>query len=143
RRVVAGEAQAHPLGGAAEPGGLCAVELGPFPQPRNPPAARERTDEPAVFSRGGIKIICPLEAAGPPPVLRHHPGGGLKGVAWKMLAEMSRQQPAVRIVAAAHAVADEERNGLAAVEILDPGGASALRREGGGERGCARPYRTH
>src|SRR5262249_38312143 len=60
-----------------------------------------------------------------------------------MLAEMPRQQPSIRIVAAAHAVADEERHGLAPVEILDPGGASAFGREGGGERGRNSPHRTH
>src|SRR5262249_26194939 len=92
----------------------------------------------AVFRGDGIKIVGRLEAAGAAHVLRHH-----VGVAGKMLAEMSRQQPSIRIVAAAHAVADEKGNGLAAVEILDPGGASALGREGGGERGRNSAHRTN
>ena len=60
-----------------------------------------------------------------------------------MFAEMSRQQPSIRVVAAAYAVADEERNGLALVEILNPGGASGLRRDGGGERGRNNADRKH
>src|SRR5262245_17808199 len=56
---------------------------------------------------------------------------------------MSCQPPSIHIVVAAHAVADEERNGLAPVEILDPGGASALGREGSGERGRNSRHRIH
>jgi hypothetical protein len=50
-----------------------------------------------------------------------------------MLAEVARHQPSIGIVAAAHAVADQERYGLAFVEVLDPGRGSGLRRNYGEE----------
>ena len=51
-----------------------------------------------------------------------------------MLAEVARHQPSIGIVTAAHAVADQQRNGLTFVEVLDPGGGSGLRRNSGEEQ---------
>ena len=136
--LAAGDAEAHLVGDATEPAELGAVEFGLVQQRRNALAARERADDRAVFRGDGIKIVGGLEAAGAAHVLRHH-----VGIAGKMFAEMSRQQPSIRVVAAAYAVADEERNGLALVEILNPGGASGLRRDGGGERGRNNADRKH
>src|SRR4029453_9626800 len=92
--------------------------------------ARERADDGAVFGSDGINIIRRLEASRAGHVLRHD-----GGTARNILAEMPRQKPPIGIVAAAHAVADEERNGFALVKILDAGGTGRLRRDSGGERG--------
>ena len=75
-----------------------------------------------------IEIVGRLEAAGAGHVLRHD-----GGMARNVLAEMARHQPSIGIVAAADAVADEERDSLALVEVLDAGGASGLRRSYGVE----------
>src|SRR3954453_13633780 len=42
---------------------------------------------------------------------------------------MTRQQPRIEIVTAAHAVAEHQRNALAAIELLDALGTGGRRRE--------------
>ena len=45
--------------------------------------------------------------------------GTMVGLPGNVLADVPRQQPSIGIVAAAHAVADEQGDGLALVEVLD------------------------
>jgi hypothetical protein len=127
---VTGDAQAHLIGDAAEPGEFGTVEFGFVEERRDAHAARERADDGAVFGSDGINVIGRLEAPGTGHVLRHD-----AGTARNILTEMPRQKPRICIVAAAHAIADEERNALALVKILDTGRAGRLRRNGGGEHG--------
>jgi hypothetical protein len=130
RRIVARHAKAHLVGNAAEPGEFGAVELGFVDERGDALAARECADDGAVFRSDQIEIVGCLEAAGAAHVLRHD-----SGIAGNMLAEVARHQPSIGIVPAAHAVADDERQGLAFVEILDSGGGSGLRRNSGEEHG--------
>ena len=123
---VPGDAGRDLVGDAAEPGELGAVELGAGrrQQRRRRDGAAERADGGAVLRRHRIDELRGAQAAGAGHVLRHD-----IGVSGDVLAEMARQQPAVEIVAAADAVADDQIDGLALVEILDAVGACALDRE--------------
>src|SRR5262245_13597724 len=53
-----------------------------------------------------------------------------------MRTETSRHESPIGIVAAAYAVADDERDGLALVEILGSGGECRLHRQSRNERSC-------
>src|SRR5262249_12060130 len=77
----------------------------------------------------GLMVIDRLKPAGAALVLRHN-----RRVPGNMLAEMPRHQPSVRVITAANAVADEERNGLAAVEIVDVRRRRRPRHDSGHER---------
>src|SRR5215813_13876279 len=107
RGVMARDTEAHLVSDAAYPGELSAVELGFVEQRRNSLTTREGADDGAVLRGHGIKVIGRLQAAGAAHVLRHN-----RRVAGNMLAQMPRHQSAVRVITAANAVADEERNGL-------------------------------
>src|SRR5262249_22465330 len=83
--------------------------------------ARERADHGAVLRRRVVDVDRGAHAAGAFAVLRND-----VGLARDVLAEMARDEPAVEIVAAADAVADHQRDVLAAVAILDAVGAGRI-----------------
>ena len=98
-------------------------------------AAPDGSDHAAVLGGDVVQIHRGLEAARARHVLRND-----GRIARDVLSDETGKQARVDVVAAADAVADDERNGTAAVEILDPGGARAAgQRQRDGERGQDRP----
>ena len=73
-------------------------------------------DRRAVFRRRLEQIVRRLEAAGAGQVLRHD-----VGLAGNMLAEMTRDEPAVDVVAGAGPVSDRQRDGAARERLLGLG----------------------
>ena len=111
-RVVPGDADAGVVGDAAEPGELGAVERRACVASSGATAdgcARRCRRRCRPWRRPRRCRLAARDAAGARHVLRHD--GRL---ARNVLAEMARQQPPIEVVAAADAVADDERDGLAA-----------------------------
>src|SRR5262249_40385942 len=116
RRGVPGDAARYFVADAAEPGEFRAVERGGRgrEQWRGRNGAAEGAERGAVLGRDRIDVLRGAQAPGAGHVLRHD-----RRPARDMLADVAGDQPAVEVVAAADAVADDEIDGLAAVEILD------------------------
>ena len=70
------------------------------------------------FARDRIDEIGRAQAAGAGHLL-----GNDRGIARNVLAEIAAEQPRIGVVAAADAVADDQRDVAALVEIFDAGGA--------------------
>ena len=114
-----GDAQAGVPGDAAQPGEFRCVECSARDreQRRDRYGAAESADGGAVLDRDPVDIVGRLDAAGARHVLRHH-----IGPARNMLAQIARQEPPIGVIAAADAVADDDRDAAALVEVLDAGG---------------------
>ncbi len=135
RRGRPGETEAHLVGDAAEPVHFRCIEgrAGRHQERRGRYGAPEGGDGGAVLGRGGIEERRRTHAAGPGHVLRND-----RGIARDVLRHVAGDQASVEVVAAAHAVADQHGDGLALVEVLDPGGSGRRRSERNGAGGAAR-----
>src|SRR5262249_15541894 len=114
RRGVPGDEYAGLVGAAAEPGEFRRVELhvGAADQRLHRHAAAEGADGQAVLRRDVVEKVRELQRTRAWHVLHHD-----RRVAGNVLRKMPRQDAGVGVVAAAGAVADDQVDVLAAVEV--------------------------
>src|SRR4051794_17599281 len=112
-RLVPGYADADLIIGAADPGELVAVELRLLvsEQRIEASAAADGAEHRAVLGRDVVEPVSEAEAAGALHVLRRH-----RRIAGDVLAHVTRDQPGIDVIAAAHAVADHEIDVLAFIK---------------------------
>ena len=113
---VPGHAQADLVADAADPGVAARVVLrrAAADQRLHRHAAADHADRGAVLGRDVVEEIREPQAAGAGHVLRHD-----VGIAGDVLAHVAREHARIEVVVAAGGVADQQLDGLAAVEVGD------------------------
>src|SRR5439155_22857473 len=83
-------------------------------EPRRVDGAAEGAEGGAILRRNRIDALRRAQAASASHVLRHD-----RGPAGDMFTDVAGDEPAVEVVAATDAIADDQVDGLAAIEFLD------------------------